>query len=72
LEEQNNLDEEELIKLMTEALKRSNLAIQNVTLILPGDTNPTLLQTFLQTLLNNNNLVVNDQQKNNLSKKLIN
>nr|CAD2181108.1 unnamed protein product [Meloidogyne enterolobii] len=65
LEEQNNLDEEELIKLMTEALKRSNLAIQNVTLILPGDTNPTLLQTFLQTLLNNNNLV-NDQQKNNL------
>jgi len=70
LEEQNNLDEEELIKLMTEALKRSNLAIQNVTLILPGDTNPTLLQTFLQTLLNNN--LVNDQQKNNLSKKLIN
>ena len=70
MEEQNNLDEEELIKLMTEALKRSNLAIQNVTLILPGDTNPTLLQTFLQTLLNNN--LVNDQQKNNLSKKLIN
>ncbi|CAK5072834.1 unnamed protein product [Meloidogyne enterolobii] len=69
LEEQNNLDEEELIKLMTEALKRSNLAIQNVTLILPGDTNPTLLQTFLQTLLNNN-LVVNDQQKNNLSKEI--
>uniref|UniRef100_A0A1I8BHV1 Rhodanese domain-containing protein n=1 Tax=Meloidogyne hapla TaxID=6305 RepID=A0A1I8BHV1_MELHA len=60
-EEQNNLDEEELIKLMTEALKRSNLAIQNVTLILPGDTNPTLLQTFLQTLLTNNK-PLNEQQ----------
>ncbi|KAF7633326.1 hypothetical protein Mgra_00007306 [Meloidogyne graminicola] len=61
----NNINEEEIIKLMSEALKRSNFLIQNVTLILPGDANPTLIQTFLQTLLASNR-PLNEQPNINL------